>query len=98
MPCMDAWQSCISGVFGESIPKSKGKKNRSGKGQERSQEEARAQKLRSPTQIIMDNLIFKTDRRKTRKPRTKPELTQTFNYTATLADSMWLRRRARRKP
>ncbi|AIM22403.1 NinE family protein [Serratia sp. SCBI] len=53
---------------------------------------------RSPTQIIMDNLIFKTDHRKTRKPHTKPELTQTFNYTATLADSMWLRRRARRKP
>ncbi|MBH2720163.1 NinE family protein [Serratia ureilytica] len=53
---------------------------------------------RSPTQIIMDNLIFKTDNRKTRKPRTKPELTSTLNYTATLADSMWLRRRARRKP
>ncbi|MEL7885048.1 NinE family protein [Serratia marcescens] len=53
---------------------------------------------RSPTQIIMDNLIFKTDHRKTRKPRINPELTPTFNYTATLADSMWLRRRARRKP
>lgn len=57
-----------------------------------------ARSQRSPTQIIMDNLIFKTDHRKTRKPRTKPELTQTFNYTATLADSMWLRRRARRNP
>lgn len=53
---------------------------------------------RSPTQIIMDNLIYKTDHRKTRKPLTNPELTPTFNYTATLADSMWLRRRARRKP
>lgn len=57
-----------------------------------------ARSQRSPTQIIMDNLIFKTDHRKTRRPRTNPELTPTFNYTATLADSMWLRRRARRKP
>ncbi|HAT5003112.1 NinE family protein [Serratia marcescens] len=53
---------------------------------------------RSPTQIIMDNLIFKTDHRKTRKPRKQPENIVSFNYTATLADSMWLRRRARRKP
>ncbi|CAI1594602.1 Uncharacterised protein [Serratia marcescens] len=47
-----------------------------------------ARSQRSPTQIIMDNLIFKTDHRKTRNPSTKSELTPTFNYTATLADSM----------
>ncbi|WP_308329883.1 NinE family protein [Serratia marcescens] len=63
-----------------------------------SSEENMARSQRSPTQIIMDNLIFKTDHRKTRNPSTKSELTPTFNYTATLADSMWLRRRARRKP
>lgn len=55
-------------------------------------------RMRSPTQIIIDNLIFNTDHRKTRKPRQQPENIVSFNYTATLADSMWLRRRARRKP
>ncbi|MGQ6015106.1 NinE family protein [Serratia sp. IR-2025] len=57
-----------------------------------------ARSQRSPTQIIMDNLIFKTDHRKTRKHRQQPENIVSFNYTSTLADSMWLRRRARRKP
>lgn len=57
-----------------------------------------ARSQRSPTQIIMDRMIFKPTTRTPRKKQPAPTEVKTLNYTAALADSMWLRRRARRKP
>jgi hypothetical protein len=50
---------------------------------------------RSATQIAIDNLIFRTKSKSPRKPKQSPADIPTFNYTAQLIDSMWLRRRAR---
>ncbi|MBP0998455.1 NinE family protein [Serratia fonticola] len=44
---------------------------------------------------LEERLIFKTTSRSPRKPKLTPAEIPTFNYTATLVDSMWLRRRAR---
>ncbi|MBH2906381.1 NinE family protein [Serratia marcescens] len=47
---------------------------------------------------LEEKLIFKTSTKTPRKKQPNPAEVKTLNYTATLADSMWLRRRARRKP
>lgn len=47
---------------------------------------------------LEEKLIFKPTTRTPRKKKLTPTEIPTFNYTATLIDSMWLRRRARRKP
>ncbi|WP_346827273.1 NinE family protein [Serratia inhibens] len=47
---------------------------------------------------LEEKLIFKPTTRTPRKKQLTPNEIPTFNYTATLIDSMWLRRRARRKP
>ncbi|HCR0680651.1 TPA: NinE family protein [Klebsiella aerogenes] len=54
---------------------------------------------RSPTQIVLDSLIFTpTKRSKSRKKPIPIESdVSTFNYTAHLWDMRWLRTRARRK-
>ncbi|EPA9111017.1 MAG: NinE family protein [Serratia liquefaciens] len=46
---------------------------------------------------LEEKLIFKSTIRTPRKKQLLPTEIITLNYTATLADSMWLRRRARRK-
>jgi len=50
----------------------------------------------SPWQRIENNAIFKVTSRKKRHNIPAASQAPTFNYTAQLADSMWLRRRARR--
>lgn len=47
---------------------------------------------------LEEKLIFKPTTSTPRKKQPAPTEVKTLNYTATLADSMWLRRRARRKP
>ncbi|WP_261104540.1 NinE family protein [Serratia entomophila] len=47
---------------------------------------------------LEEKLIFKPATRTPRKKQPASTEVKTLNYTATLADSMWLRRRARRKP
>ncbi|HHK5943053.1 NinE family protein [Serratia nevei] len=42
--------------------------------------------------------MFKKSTKTPRQKQPAPTEVKTLNYTATLADSMWLRRRARRKP
>ncbi|MDQ7209031.1 NinE family protein [Serratia fonticola] len=49
----------------------------------------------SPTQLAMNNLIFRVTHKPPRKQKPSPVDIPTFNYTAQLSDSMWLRRRAR---
>ncbi|NXZ86408.1 NinE family protein [Serratia fonticola] len=44
---------------------------------------------------LEERLIFKTTSKTPRKPKQSPADIPTFNYTAQLIDSMWLRRRAR---
>lgn len=53
-------------------------------------------RTRSPTQKALDNLIFNVRHRSKRKPEPIPSEIKTFNYTAHLADVMWLRVRARK--
>lgn len=50
----------------------------------------------SAWQRIENNAIFKVPQHKKRQVVPAPSQSPTFNYTAQLADSMWLRRRARR--
>ncbi|HBE9079110.1 TPA: NinE family protein [Serratia fonticola] len=44
---------------------------------------------------LEERLIFKKTSKTPRKPKLTPADIPTFNYTAQLIDSMWLRRRAR---
>lgn len=53
-------------------------------------------RTRSPTQKAIDNLVFNVRHRSKRKPEPLPSEIKTFNYTAHLADVMWLRVRARK--
>lgn len=45
---------------------------------------------------VMENAIFNVRHRSKRKPEPLPSEVKTFNYTAHLADVMWLRVRARK--
>lgn len=47
---------------------------------------------------LEEKLIFKPTTLTPRKKKLTPTEIPKINYTATLIDSMWLRRRARRKP
>ncbi|WP_072064931.1 NinE family protein [Pluralibacter gergoviae] len=53
---------------------------------------------RSPTQIIIDHLIFTPTKRSKSRSKTIPSESDvtTFNYTAHMWDMRWLRNRARR--
>lgn len=53
---------------------------------------------KSPWERMAQKLIFKSTARTPRKKKLTPTEIPSFNYTAALIDSMWLRRRARRKP
>jgi hypothetical protein len=52
---------------------------------------------RSPTAAMMENCIYRKTHRKKRKPELNPSDIPTFNYTAHLADVVWLRVRARKR-
>ncbi len=54
--------------------------------------------MRSPTQKVMDSMIFRPTRRSRNKPKPIPPADEvtTLNYTARLTDSMWARRKIRR--
>lgn len=49
----------------------------------------------SPTQLAMNNLIYRVTHKSPRKQKPSPAEIPTFNYTEQLVDSMWLRRRGR---
>lgn len=51
----------------------------------------------TPFAKVMERGIFRLPARRKRKPVINPSEIVTFNYTAHLADVMWLRRAARRK-
>nr|DAI86862.1 MAG TPA: NinE [Caudoviricetes sp.] len=51
----------------------------------------------TPLAKVMERGIFRVPARRKRKPAINPSEIVTFNYTAHLADVMWLRRSARRK-
>ncbi|MEQ9910967.1 NinE family protein [Pectobacterium polaris] len=55
--------------------------------------------IRSPTQVVMDSMIFRPTRRSRNKPKPIPSADQvtTLNYTAMLTDVRWLRTKARHK-
>lgn len=46
---------------------------------------------------VMENAKFNISHRKKRKPELNPSDIPTFNYTAHLADVVWLRVRARKR-
>jgi len=52
---------------------------------------------RSPIERICEHMIFRVTHSKKRKPEIPPSQILTFNYTSHLADTRWLRERARRK-
>ncbi|WP_318390474.1 NinE family protein [Enterobacter sp.] len=53
--------------------------------------------MHSPLAKVMERGIFRVPARRKRKPAINPSEIVTFNYTAYLADVLWLRRAARRK-
>lgn len=53
--------------------------------------------MATPLARVMGNHIFNVPARRKRKPVVNPSDIKTFQYTAHLADVMWLRRAARRK-
>ncbi|MGG4623996.1 NinE family protein [Serratia odorifera] len=57
-----------------------------------------SRRRKSAWERLEDRLIFKSTTRTPRKKQLTPTEIPTYNHTATLIDSMWLRRRARRKP
>ncbi|HFK7186571.1 TPA: NinE family protein [Serratia odorifera] len=57
-----------------------------------------SRRRKSAWERLEDRLIFKSTTRTPRKKQLTPTEIPTYNHTAALIDSMWLRRRARRKP
>ncbi|AZS56767.1 NinE family protein [Pectobacterium parmentieri] len=54
--------------------------------------------IRSPTQVVMDSMIFRPTRRSRNKPKPIPPANevQTFDYVYGLQKAMWDRTRSRR--